>query len=226
MNRILVCISDAELFLFFRHVLANEGLRAIAAPERKDLFEQPDLQNFKAIIFEWDRGQLSKEGIDFVKMAAPDVPLIILSRDDQNPEEFARHKDLLLTRPFDPSSLVYFVRRLRHNVTVGPWNGLSRSTVRFSGLELNSQTMQVTRNGKPVGLTSLQFRILGHMMTRGTEVCDRDELIAICWPQQKDVEPRTVDIHIGHLRKALMRYGPDIIRTIRGKGYALKTPRD
>lgn len=224
MNRVLVCISNAELFLFLRHVLANEGYRAIAALERRDIFDQHDLKQFRVIVFKWDARAATKKSIDFSKSTVPDVPLIILSRKDQVPPDLVRQNDLLLTRPFDPSTLVDFLRRLRHDHTACRRNALTPSIIRYSGIELNVQTMEAKRDGHRLALTSLQFRLLDHLMVRGPQICDRDELIARCWPTELDVEPRTVDIHIGHLRKALMRHGPDIIRTVRGKGYALKTP--
>ncbi|WP_440531381.1 winged helix-turn-helix domain-containing protein [Sinorhizobium fredii] len=52
-------------------------------------------------------------------------------------------------------------------------------------------------------------------------VHSREDLIAAGWPREAEVEPRTVDIHIGHIRRALNRYGPNIIRTVRSVGYSL-----
>jgi two-component system phosphate regulon response regulator PhoB len=52
-------------------------------------------------------------------------------------------------------------------------------------------------------------------------VHSRDDLIAAGWPPEAEVELRTVDIHIGHIRRTLNQYGPDVIRTVRSIGYAL-----
>ncbi|WP_410170953.1 winged helix-turn-helix domain-containing protein [Brucella intermedia] len=54
----------------------------------------------------------------------------------------------------------------------------------------------------------------------------RQELIDAVWGQGAIVEPRTVDIHIGHIRRALARYGPNLVRTVQGRGYALDRSAD
>jgi two-component system phosphate regulon response regulator PhoB len=88
-------------------------------------------------------------------------------------------------------------------------------------IEMNVPRVRVTRNGNIVSLSALQFRLLLHLMKMPDVVHSRDDLIAAGWPPEAEVEPRTVDIHIGHIRRALNRYGPDVIRTVRSVGYAL-----
>lgn len=95
---------------------------------------------------------------------------------------------------------------------------------KFADLEMDLARMQVLRSGLEVPLTPLQFKLLRHMMERSAGACTREELIEHCWPEGAEVEPRTVDIHLGHIRRTLKRFGPDLIRTVRGSGYALRQP--
>ncbi|MDL2205228.1 winged helix-turn-helix domain-containing protein [Brucella intermedia] len=67
----------------------------------------------------------------------------------------------------------------------------------------------------------MQFRLLEALMQKPEIVWSRQELIDAVWGQGAIVEPRTVDIHIGHIRRALARYGPNLVRTVQGWGYAL-----
>jgi len=93
--------------------------------------------------------------------------------------------------------------------------------LRFADLEMNIATAKVRRNGHALVLTALQFRLLRYLLMSPKAVRSREELIAAAWPMGIDVEPRTVDIHIGHIRRALKRAGPDLVRTVRARGYAL-----
>lgn len=68
---------------------------------------------------------------------------------------------------------------------------------------------------------TLQFRLLEALMQKPEIVWSRQDLIDAVWGHGAIVEPRTVDIHIGHIRRALARHGPNLIRTAQGRGYAL-----
>ena len=76
--------------------------------------------------------------------------------------------------------------------------------------------------GTPVNLSPIEYRLLSALMGDAGRVLSRTELIAVAWPQKAFVEPRTVDVHIGRLRRALKRaLGRDVIRTVPKIGYAI-----
>lgn len=78
------------------------------------------------------------------------------------------------------------------------------------------------RNGADIHLGQTEFKLLQHLMRNCEQVCGREDLVANAWPQNIYVEPRTVNVHVGRLRKALNLDGaPDLIRTVRSAGYAL-----
>lgn len=68
---------------------------------------------------------------------------------------------------------------------------------------------------------TLQFRLLEALMQKPEFVWSRQDLIDAVWGQGAIVEPRTVDIHIAHIRRALVRHGQNLVRTAQGRGYAL-----
>lgn len=100
-----------------------------------------------------------------------------------------------------------------------------KGIIAFADLVIDVSGRRVWRAGRAITLTKIEFELL-HVLSRvpGT-VLSRAELIAGAWPERVHVEPRTVTIHVGHLRKRLMRHGAcDLIRTVRGAGYAMEAP--
>ncbi|MDY6963098.1 MAG: response regulator transcription factor [Pseudomonadota bacterium] len=220
MQTVLVCTGDIQLFLFLRHILASEGFDATLCSDVEEMSAQASQRDVATMVLDW---QPQAAGfLDPFRRALPGVPLILFARNAEAGADGLTASDLLLTRPFDPAALTGFLSRLRQR---------NRSdlvecnrTLRWEDLRMDVAGMKVQRAGQTVPLTALQFRLLRCLLERPTGVCDREALVARCWPAGAEVEPRTVDIHIGHIRRKLLRFGPDLIRTVRGAGYALDSP--
>ena len=81
---------------------------------------------------------------------------------------------------------------------------------------------RVSRAGSPVHLGPTEFRLLHHFLLYPGRVFSRERLLDSVWGRDSDIEPRTVDVHIRRLRKAInIADAPDVIRTVRSAGYAL-----
>ena len=94
--------------------------------------------------------------------------------------------------------------------------------LKFGDIELDAETHKVYRADQPLKLGPTEFRLLSTFMEKPGRVWTRDQLLDRVWGQDIYVDTRTVDVHIGRLRKALcMHGGPDPLRTVRGAGYAL-----
>ena len=92
----------------------------------------------------------------------------------------------------------------------------------FSDILLDAETHRVTRNGEPVKLGPTEFRLLATFLEKPGRVWSREQLLDRVWGRDIYVDTRTVDVHIGRLRKSLCQGGgDDPIRTVRGAGYAL-----
>ena len=99
---------------------------------------------------------------------------------------------------------------------------ISSDIATFGDLSLDRETRRVHRGGREIHLGPTEFRLLDCLMQRPGRVYDREQLLDLVWGRDVYVEIRTVDVHIGRLRKALNRKGePDPIRTVRAAGYAL-----
>jgi two-component system phosphate regulon response regulator PhoB len=89
-------------------------------------------------------------------------------------------------------------------------------------LELDREKKRVSRSSRPVDLGPTEFRLLEFLMERPGRVFSREQLLDGVWGSDVYIDERTVDVHVGRLRKALNRgHATDPIRTVRGAGYSL-----
>jgi two-component system phosphate regulon response regulator PhoB len=92
----------------------------------------------------------------------------------------------------------------------------------YADIEMDTVGHKVKRSGKMVPLGPTEFRLLKHFLEHPAHVFSRERLLDSVWGHDSDIEPRTVDVHIRRLRKAINDGGhADIIRTVRSAGYAL-----
>ncbi len=95
-------------------------------------------------------------------------------------------------------------------------------SLEFDDIILDSETHRVTRAGDAIKLGPTEFRLLSTFMEKPGRVWSREQLLDRVWGRDIYVDTRTVDVHIGRLRKALCQHGgEDPVRTVRGAGYAL-----
>lgn len=97
------------------------------------------------------------------------------------------------------------------------------SILQASDVELNPLTHRVYRRGREVNLGPTEYRLLQVLLQSPDLVFTREQLLAAVWGRESNIDERTVDVHVGRLRKALnQRRERDLIRTVRGVGYALE----
>ncbi|MGQ0559788.1 MAG: phosphate regulon transcriptional regulator PhoB [Sphingosinicella sp.] len=126
--------------------------------------------------------------------------------------------DDYVTKPFSPRELIArdaaVLRRSRP--------ALAGARLAFADLEMDVAEHRVRRAGASIELAPTEFRLLRHRLEQPRRVFSRERLLDLVWPHNCDIDLRTVDVHVGRLRKALNRGGrPDLIRTVRAAGYSL-----
>ncbi len=126
--------------------------------------------------------------------------------------------DDYLVKPYSVAELVARARALvRRSRSAAIGQAMSHG-----GITLDPETVKVTRNDQPVKLGPTEFRLLSVLISRPGRVWKRGQLIDLVWDGQAEIDERTVDVHIGRLRKALSQKNqPDMIRTVRSVGYSL-----
>jgi two-component system phosphate regulon response regulator PhoB len=99
---------------------------------------------------------------------------------------------------------------------------LAEDVVRVGDIEMDRAAHRVRRGGQDIHLGPTEFKLLDHLIQHPGRVFSREQLLDAIWGSDVYVEARTVDVHVGRLRKALNPKGErDPIRTVRSAGYAL-----
>jgi two-component system phosphate regulon response regulator PhoB len=103
----------------------------------------------------------------------------------------------------------------------------SKGTLTYADLAMDQDAHRVTRAGRPLHLGPTEYRLLEFFLQHPGRVFAREQLLDAVWGRDIHVEPRTVDVHIRRLRKAINRDDEmDLIRTVRSAGYALDSDPD
>ena len=218
---VLVVEDEPSQMELIRYNLAAQGYQVSQASSGEDGLERmaevlPDL-----VVLDWMLPGIS--GIEVCRQikrakATCNVPVIMLT---------ARGEEADRVRGLDTGADDYVVKPYSVNELIARIRALLRRTrpasvgevLRFGDLEMDAAQQKVTRGGVRVKLGPTEFRLLATFMESPKRVWARGSLLDRVWGMDKDVDDRTVDVHIGRLRKALGK--PDVIRTVRGVGYAL-----
>lgn len=155
-----------------------------------------------------------------IRKTYQDVPIIILTGDKSSESLIACLKagaDDYITKPFNSEELIARINSKIRNL-LGKSNG---SLLKSKDLSINTETMEVKKEGKKIELTSKEFELLNYLMINKFRVCTRDKILFSVWGYSSDVDTRVVDVHVGKLRKKLNDDNGDYIRSIRGYGYRL-----
>ena len=199
----------------FRVEMAENGDEALV------IFEEsaPDI-----VVLDWMLPGVS--GIEICRRlksnpASRGVPIIMLSARSEEVDRVRGLETGADDYVVKPYSLVELMARVKTQLRrVRP----STMGVRldYGDIVLDAETHRVTRVGKEIRLGPTEFRLLSTFMEKPGRVWTRDQLLDRVWGRDIYVDTRTVDVHIGRLRKALAQHGgDDPIRTVRGAGYAL-----
>ena len=149
------------------------------------------------------------------------VPIIMLTargEEEDRVRGLETGADDYVTKPCSPRELVARVGAVLRRVRPA----LAGEALVYADLEMDTVGHKVKRGGKMVPLGPTEFRLLKHFLEHPAHVFSRERLLDSVWGHDSDIEPRTVDVHIRRLRKAINEGGyADIIRTVRSAGYAL-----
>ncbi|WP_281967289.1 phosphate regulon transcriptional regulator PhoB [Roseovarius nanhaiticus] len=151
------------------------------------------------------------------------VPIIMLSARTEE-VDMVRGLDTgaddYMTKPYSLAELMARVQaQLRRSRPAA-----AGAQLEFEDIVLDGETHRVTRGGADIKLGPTEFRLLATLMERPGRVLSREQLLDRVWGRDIHVDSRTVDVHVGRLRKALAQgdaMRADVIRTVRGAGYAL-----
>lgn len=145
-----------------------------------------------------------------------EIPIIMLTAMDEETAQikaFELRVDDYITKPFSLKLVLMRIEAVLRRIRGKTEN---QKILSANGIELNTESRAVYRNGSPVSLTQLEFELLQTFLNHKNQVLTRDNLISQVWGYDFEGDEKTVNIHIMNLRRKL---GVDCIRTIRGVGY-------
>ena len=221
---VLVVEDEAAQREVLRYNLEAEGFRVAAAANGEEALVLMDEEAPDVVVLDWMLPNLS--GIEVCRQfktrnETRAVPVIMLSA---RSEEVDRIRGLE-TGADDYVIKPYSVRELMARVKAQLRRARPAAAglrLEYSDITLDAETHRVTRDGQELKLGPTEFRLLSTFMEKPGRVWSREQLLDRVWGRDIYVDTRTVDVHIGRLRKALgVHGGEDPLRTVRGAGYAL-----
>jgi two-component system phosphate regulon response regulator PhoB len=221
---ILVAEDEAPLMTLLRYNLEKEGYRALEAHDGDEALmlaaeDTPDL-----VLLDWMLPKVS--GIEVCRRLrgraeTRNVPIIMLTARGEETDRVRgldTGADDYITKPFSMTELLARIRAVMRRIRPA----LAEDVVSFGDVTIDRSAHRVKRGDKDIHLGPTEYRLLDHFLQHPGRVFSREQLLDAVWGSGVYVDARTVDVHIGRLRKALNEPGQlDPIRTVRSAGYAL-----
>jgi len=220
---ILIVEDEAAIHQLLVYNLEAEGFRTRVVETGEEVYpaiaeEMPDL-----VLLDWMLPGLS--GIEVCRMirARPEtqkLPVLMLTARGEETERIrglATGADDYVTKPFSVPEVMARIRSIMRRVKPEA----VAETLSFGDIKLDRVKKRVNRGARDVTLSPTEFRLLEYLMQTPGRVYSRAQLLDRVWGNDNFVDERTVDVHVGRLRKNLSRgREADPIRTVRGSGYA------
>ena len=221
---ILVLEDEDALSTLLQYNLEKEGYEVAIAGDGEEGWlmieeRQPDL-----ILLDWMLPKLS--GIELcrrirAKSETRNLPIIMLTARGEETDRVRgldTGADDYMTKPFSMTELTARMRAVLRRLRPG----LADDRVNHADIIMDRVAYRVSRAGKEIHLGPTEFRLLDHFLKHPGRVFSREQLLDAVWGSDVYVEARTVDVHVGRLRKALNVDGTvNPIRTVRSAGYSL-----
>jgi two-component system, OmpR family, response regulator QseB len=219
MSRILIVEDETRLASFLEKGLRANGYSTKVAPDGESARRVADDSEFDLVIL--DLGLPDIDGLTVLRELRDrgiGLPVIILTaRDDigDKVEGLDAGGDDYVTKPFGLEELLARIRvRLRGDSAREP------TVLDIRGVALDLRTRRATVEGRTVELTAREFTMLETLMRHRDQVLSREQLLSHVWGYDYDPGSNVVEVYVGYLRRKL---GEDVIETVRGMGYRLRS---
>jgi len=221
---VLVVEDEDALATLLHYNLDKEGYRVSLASDGEEALMQVDEQMPDLIVLDWMLPKVS--GIEVCRRLrnraeTRNIPIIMLTARGEESDRIRgldTGADDYIVKPFSMTELTARIRAVLRRIRPG----LADDRIRHGDIVIDRVAHRVKRAGKEIHLGPTEFRLLDYLMQHPGRVFSREQLLDAVWGSDVYVEARTVDVHIGRLRKALNQaVDDDPIRTVRSAGYSL-----
>ncbi|MFZ5898291.1 MAG: response regulator [Bacillota bacterium] len=228
-RRVLVVDDEKSIVRLVTFNLEKEGFVTFKAHDGEEALrivreEKPDLVILDIMLPRIDGFEVCKR----IRQESVQTAIIMLTAKDQEIDTVLGLElgaDDYITKPFSPRELVARVKAVLRR-TVPKEEYVRSSETRIGGLVINSDSYEVTVDGKPVELTPKEFELLDFLARNAGRVMTRDALLNNIWGYSYAGDTRIVDVHVSHLREKIESNpkNPVYIKTVRGVGYKFRAP--
>jgi two-component system phosphate regulon response regulator PhoB len=221
---VLVVEDEASLATLLQYNLEREGFRVGIAQDGEEALVMADETLPDLVLLDWMLPKVP--GIEVCRRLrgrpdAKNIPIIMLTARGEETDRIRgldTGADDYVTKPFSMTELLARVRAVLRRIRPG----LAEDKIKVGDLILDRAAHRARRGDRDIPLGPTEFRLLEHLMQHPGRVFSREQLLDAVWGSDVYVEARTVDVHVGRLRKALNKSDEaDPIRTVRSAGYAL-----
>jgi two-component system phosphate regulon response regulator PhoB len=221
---ILIVEDEAPLLTLMRYNLEKQGFIVDEATDGQEALLRVSEARPDLILLDWMLPAMS--GLEVCRQLrrrpnTRDLPIIMVTartEDQDAVRALDTGADDYIAKPFAMESLLARIRALLRRSGGVPEKG----TLRYNDLAMDQDAHRVVRNGRSLHLGPTEYRLLEFFLQHPGRVFTREQVLDAVWGRDIHVEPRTVDVHIRRLRKAINAPGEaDLIRTVRAAGYAL-----
>jgi two-component system, OmpR family, phosphate regulon response regulator PhoB len=221
---LLVVEDDDAISMLLRYNLEKEGYEVGVAMDGEEALLMASERLPDLVLLDWMLPKVP--GIEVCRRlrAKPDarnIPIIMLTARGEETDRIRgldTGADDYIIKPFSPTELLARVRAVMRRIRPG----LADDRLVFGDIVMDRVSHRVKRAERDIHLGPTEFRLLDYFMQHPGRVFSREQLLDAVWGSDVYVEARTVDVHVGRLRKALNDGNErDLIRTVRSSGYAL-----
>ncbi len=221
---VLVVEDETSLATLLQYNLEREGFRVGIAQDGEEALVMADETLPDLVLLDWMLPKVP--GIEVCRRLrgrpdAKNIPIIMLTARGEETDRIRgldTGADDYVTKPFSMTELLARVRAVLRRIRPG----LAEDKIKVGDLILDRAAHRARRGDRDIHLGPTEFRLLEHLMQHPGRVFSREHLLDAVWGSDVYVEARTVDVHVGRLRKALNKADEaDPIRTVRSAGYAL-----
>jgi two-component system, OmpR family, response regulator len=225
-SRVLVVDDEPNLVEVVTMALRFQGFTVETASTGREALTA--VAQFKPHLMVLDVMLPDMEGFDVAARLGAQragVPIIFLTARDATEDKvrgLSGGGDDYMTKPFSLEELVARIRTILRRTGQAP---AESGRLVFEDLELDEETREVTRADVAIELTATEYRLLRYLMLNPRRVLTRAQLLDHVWDYDFGGDGRVLETYISYLRKKLGPHGPQLIKTVRGVGYALRAPR-
>jgi DNA-binding response OmpR family regulator len=227
LSTILLVDDEESIQRLLTYPLERDGFRVVAAHDGEEALERFRAEAFDLVVLDIMLPKL--DGLEVCKRlrAESTVPIIMLTaRDDEFDKVVGLElgADDYITKPFSIREFRSRVRALLRRAATPRLEAREAETIEADGLSIDVAKRSVRVRGEPVDLTYVEFELLRTLASQPGRVFSRQALLEAIWGDSAYREPRTIDVHVRHLREKLERdpKQPEYIATVRGAGYRFR----